>query len=56
VLVFSGLLAVDTQRRKLTYFEGLGDTERVATIGALWLYLDTVNLFVALLDPTGERR
>ncbi len=56
VLVFTGLAAWDTQRLKLLYLQGAGDPGQLAAFGALSLYLDTVNLFVALLGLTGERR
>lgn len=56
VLVFTGLAAWDTQRLRLLYLEGAGDPGRLAAYGALSLYLDTVNLFVALLGLTGDRR
>ena len=56
VLVFTGLAAWDTQRLKLLYLQGAGDPGQLAAFGALSLYLDTVNLFVARLGLTGERR
>lgn len=55
VLVFTGLAAWDTQRLRLIYLSG-GATEQAAAYGALTLYLDVVNIFVALLGLTGERR
>jgi FtsH-binding integral membrane protein len=56
VLVFTGLVACGTQRLRLAYLDGWGDPARLATVGVLSLYLDTVKLFVPLLGPTGERR
>lgn len=59
VLVFAGLIAYDTQRLKMTYYELGGDQAAmgVATnYGALSLYLDFVNLFMFLLRLFGDRR
>ena len=58
VIVFVGLTAYDTQRIKDIY---LKDDDGViagkkAIMGALTLYLDFLNLFVLLLQLTGERR
>jgi uncharacterized protein len=58
VIVFTGLTAYDTQRIKQVYLAAdPGDimTKR-ALIGALTLYLDFINLFVMLLQLTGQRR
>jgi FtsH-binding integral membrane protein len=58
VLIFSGLIAYDTQRLKMTYYQ-LGGNEAalgVATsYGALSLYLDFINLFQFLLSFLGNR-
>ena len=57
--IFAGLVAADTQRLKLTYYQLGGDTAgmNVATSwGALSLYLDFVNLFRFLLFFMGGRR
>jgi hypothetical protein len=58
VLVFTGLTAWDTQRIKAIYFESdAGDVlTKKALLGALALYLDFINLFVMLLQLTGQRR
>jgi FtsH-binding integral membrane protein len=59
VLIFAGLIAYDTQRLKMTYYELGGDQSAmgVATnYGALSLYLDFVNLFMFLLRLFGDRR
>ena len=58
VLVFTGLTAYDTQRIKQVYFAGGygADLAKTALMGALTLYLDFINLFVMLLQLTGERR
>jgi hypothetical protein len=52
VLIFAGLIAYDTQRLKMMYYNLGGDQAgmSVATsYGALSLYLDFVNLFRFLL-------
>ena len=58
VTVFAGLTAYDTQ--KLTVIaERIGDNEtasKVAVIGALELYLDFINIFLALLRLFGKSR
>lgn len=58
VIVFTGLTAYDTQAIKLMYYEG--DAEEImgkkALIGALRLYLDFLNLFLAMLHLFGDRR
>jgi FtsH-binding integral membrane protein len=59
VLIFAGLIAYDTQRLKMTYYELGGDQAAmgVATnYGALSLYLDFINLFQFLLHFLGNRR
>ena len=59
VFVFAGLIAYDTQRLKLSYYE-LGGNEAargVATsYGALSLYINFINLFQFLLSLFGQRR
>ena len=58
VLVFTGLTAWDTQRIKEVYVTS--DPRDVLTkkalMGALALYLDFINLFVMLLQITGQRK
>jgi len=62
VLIFSGLIAYDTQRLKMTYYQLGGDQAAmgVATsYGALSLYLDFINLFqflMMLFGGGGSRR
>ena len=58
VLIFSGLIAYDTQRIKEQYADAWGsDTaEKVAIFGALSLYLDFVNLFQFLMAFMGQER
>ena len=58
VLVFTGLTAWDTQRIKEVYFAGDPGavSSKKAVMGALTLYLDFINLFIMLLQLTGQRR
>jgi hypothetical protein len=58
VLIFSGLIAYDTQRIKQQYTEALGTemAEKVAIFGALSLYINFVNLFQFLMMFLGQRR
>ena len=58
VLIFSGLIAYDTQKIKEQYAGAWGtDTaEKVAIFGALSLYLDFVNLFQFLMSFLGQER
>ena len=58
VLVFTGLTAYDTQSIKEMYVAS--DDGQIAgkkaVMGALRLYLDFINLFIMLLQLTGQRR
>jgi uncharacterized protein len=59
VLIFAGLIAFDTQRLKLTYYQLGGDQAAMGVAtnsGALSLYLDFLNLFLFLLRLMGARR
>jgi uncharacterized protein len=59
VLIFAGLIAFDTQRLKMTYYQLGGDEAAmgVATnYGALSLYINFINLFQFLLAIFGDRR
>ncbi|MFN3583464.1 Bax inhibitor-1/YccA family protein [Phenylobacterium sp.] len=59
VFIFAGLIAYDTQRLKMTYYD-LGGNQAamgVATnYGALSLYINFINLFQFLLQFFGQRR
>jgi FtsH-binding integral membrane protein len=55
VVVFTGLAAYDTQKLRALARAG-GGTGGLAVNGALRLYLDFVNLFLALLRLLGGRR
>ena len=57
VLIFVGITAWDTQKIKtMAAMVPASETGRLATIGALSLYLDFVNLFLYLLRIFGNRR
>jgi len=60
VLIFTGLTAYDTQQLKDNYSHYASGGEEVlgrsAISGALSLYLDFINIFVALLQLFGDRR
>ncbi|MGX7417740.1 Bax inhibitor-1/YccA family protein [Carnobacterium gallinarum] len=58
VIIFSGLTAYDTQKCKVLYAH-YGETEMANSIAincALELYLDFINIFIALLRIFGKRR
>ena len=57
VLIFIGLTAYDTQKVKQWAESGaMASDSRLATIGALSLYLDFINLFLYLLRFFGNSR
>ena len=58
VLAFTVLTAYDTQKIRQMYMSGdMSDTlTRKAIAGALALYMDFINMFLALLHLFGERR
>ena len=61
VIIFVGLTAYDTQKIKLfvqeaSYYGSEENTNKVALIGSLTLYLDFVNLFLYLLRFMGNRK
>jgi len=61
VVIFTGLTAYDTQRIKLSYTqfayaEGTEGAARRSVYDALSLYLNFINLFMLLLQLTGNRR
>ncbi len=60
VVIFTGLTAYDTQTLKDNYsVQASGGEEtlgRSAIMGALNLYLDFINIFIALLQLFGDRR
>ncbi|CAN7176123.1 Bax inhibitor-1/YccA family protein [Phenylobacterium sp. LjRoot219] len=59
VLIFSGLIAYDTQNLKMTYYQLGGDQNSMAVAtnyGALSLYINFINLFQFLMAFLGNRR
>ena len=61
VVVFTGLTAYDTQRIKVSYSqfayaEGSDGATKRSVYDALSLYLNFINLFMLLLQLTGNRR
>ncbi|MCL2578712.1 MAG: Bax inhibitor-1/YccA family protein [Oscillospiraceae bacterium] len=64
VLVFTGLIAYDTQNIKGIYYNAMAsgydedspEVRKLAIYGALKLYLDFINLFIMLLRLLGRRR
>lgn len=57
VAIFIGLTAWDTQKIKtMLAYDGGMNTSKIATIGALSLYLDFINLFLYLLRFFGSSR
>ena len=59
VIIFTGLTAYDMQRLKHlggTVVNGTEAAQKMALMGALSLYLDFLNLFLALLRLFGSRR
>lgn len=55
VIIFLGLTAYDTQKIREIVSVG-GDTRSQEVAGALTLYLDFINLFIALLQLFGNRK
>ncbi len=57
VLIFAGLIAYDTQRIKLMYYEGMGAEHETKTAvwAALALYINFINLMQFLLMFLGNR-
>lgn len=58
VLIFVGLTAYDTQKikRMLTGVEINENSQKLALLGSLILYIDFINLFLYLLRILGSRR
>ena len=55
VLIFVGLTAYDVQKLKEMYHAGVNDG-KARTLGALSLYLDFINIFIALLQLFGTKK
>lgn len=58
VIIFTGLIAYDTQKIKSDYhsISEKSDSEKFAIFSALYLYLNIVNLFTFLIQLVGTRR
>lgn len=58
VIAFTGLTAYDTQKIRQIYYDGDNSdiSGRKAISGALSLYLDFINMFIALMRLMGDRR
>ena len=56
VIIFTGLIAYDTQKLKDLYYSGVEARGKIGIIAALTLYLDFINLFIYLLRFMGQRR
>ena len=57
VLIFTGLTAYDTQQLKSVFDETTGEErQKAGIIGALNLYLNFINIFVALMQLIGEKK
>lgn len=55
LLIFAGLTAYDTQKIKTLASEGM-NTNQMAILGALTLYLDFINMFLFILQLMGDRK
>ncbi|WP_407428859.1 Bax inhibitor-1/YccA family protein [Treponema sp.] len=58
VIIFTGLTAYDTQKitKVAAYSNGNEDYQKVSIMAALELYLDFINIFLALLRIFGRRK
>lgn len=58
VIIFTVLTAYDTQKiRQIYYADDIGEVaSKKAVAGALSLYMDFINIFIALLNLLGERK
>lgn len=56
VLIFTGLIAYDTQKLKNLYFSGADSSGKMGIIAAFTLYLDFINLFIYLLRFIGQKK
>jgi FtsH-binding integral membrane protein len=56
VIIFTRLIAYDTQKLKSLYFSGAGSDRKIGIIAAFTLYLDFINLFIYLLRFLGQRK
>ena len=55
VIIFTGLIAYDTQKLKHIYYSGHDASSKVGIMGAFTLYLDFINMFLFILRLFGNR-
>jgi hypothetical protein len=58
LVIFGGLTAYDTQKIRNLYYSGVGQEglQKLSIAGALTLYLDFINMFLAMLRLFGNQR
>jgi FtsH-binding integral membrane protein len=56
VIIFTGLIAYDTQKLKHIYYNGNDTSGKIGIMGAFTLYLDFINLFIFLMRFVGIKR
>ena len=58
LVIFAGLTAYDTQKIRDLYYSGVGheNLQKLSVAGALTLYLDFINMFLAMLRLFGNQR
>ena len=58
LVIFTGLTAYDTQKIRNLYYSGVGQEglQKLSIAGALTLYLDFINMFLAMLRLFGNQR
>jgi len=58
LVIFTGLTAYDTQKIRNLYYSGVGHEglQKLSIAGALTLYLDFINMFLAMLRLFGNQR
>ena len=56
IIIFTGLIAYDTQKLKHIYYNGHDTSGKVGIMGAFTLYLDLINLFVFLIRFLGVKK
>jgi len=58
IFIFMGLIAWDTQKLKVIYYQAGGGLmgQKMAIAAALTLYMDFINLFIYMLRFFGDRR
>jgi FtsH-binding integral membrane protein len=58
LVIFTGLTAYDTQKIRNLYYSGVGHEglQKLSVAGALTLYLDFINMFLAMLHLFGNQK